>query len=67
MSRMDDFERGKRVGIRTAIRWLHARADEMNDGHAKAILNTAAFNLGVDRAQNTISYENGESDGHPEA
>lgn len=66
MTRMADFERGKRAGIRSAIRWLHLRADEMNDGHAKAVLNAAAFNLGVDRAQNTLSYLNGESDGHPE-
>ena len=38
-------------GIKLAVTWLHDRAREMNDPHAKAILNTAAFNLGVEYAQ----------------
>lgn len=33
-------------GIRAAVTWLHARATEMNDPQAKAILNSAATNLG---------------------
>ena len=33
-------------GVRTCIAWLHARALEMNDPHARAILNVAAYNLG---------------------
>ena len=34
-------------GIRRAIQWLHYRAaHDMNDPHAKAVLNTAAFHLG---------------------
>lgn len=37
-----------RKGVRTSIEWLHERAKEMNDPHARAILNTAAFHLGVD-------------------
>jgi hypothetical protein len=37
---------GKRDGIRYAITWLHRRAEEMNDQHAKAVLNSAAFYLG---------------------
>lgn len=40
-----DFERG----VRACIAWLHERAREMNDPHAKAVLNSAAFNLGVDK------------------
>jgi len=34
------------AGVRRAITWLHERANEMNDPHAKAILDAAAFNLG---------------------
>lgn len=35
-------------GVRRAITWLHERAKEMNDMHARAILDSAAFSLGVD-------------------
>jgi hypothetical protein len=44
----DDRRFGQRAGIRWAIAWLHKRADEMNDPHAKTILNTAAFNMSTD-------------------
>lgn len=47
----DEYQRGYRDGLREAITWLHARAEEMNDPHAKAILNTAAFHLGVETAK----------------
>ena len=36
-------------GIRFSIGWLHERADEMNDQRARAILNSAAFELGIVR------------------
>jgi hypothetical protein len=39
---------GRRDGIRFAITWLHKRAEEMNDPHAKLVLNSAATNLGWD-------------------
>lgn len=39
---------GFRDGLRYAVTWLHERANEMNDPWAKAVLNTAAFNLGVE-------------------
>ncbi|MBN8292866.1 translation initiation factor IF-1 [Rhodobacter sp. NTK016B] len=39
---------GRRNGVKACIAWLHKRADEMNDPHAKAILNSAAFGMGVD-------------------
>lgn len=39
---------GRREAVKWAIEWLHRRAKEMNDPHAQAILNTAAFNMGVD-------------------
>lgn len=34
------------AGVRWAIKWLHSRAEEMNDGHAQLVLNSAATNLG---------------------
>jgi hypothetical protein len=48
MSRKPEFDRGFREGYRWAIWWLHKRAREMNDPHAKTILNTAAFHMGVE-------------------
>lgn len=48
MSHMPDYKRGRRDGFRFAIQWLHTRAAEMNDPHARAVLNSAAFNLGAD-------------------
>ena len=45
---------GFRDGMRYAVTWLHQRANEMNDPWAKAVLNTAAFNLGVEGRQGTI-------------
>ena len=33
-------------GVRACIAWLHKRAGEMADPHARAVLNTAAFHLG---------------------
>lgn len=45
MGRTPDYVDGRRNGIKWAITWLHQRAEEMNDPHAKAILNTAAFNM----------------------
>lgn len=47
MSRIPEYTRGQRDGIRWAITWLHSRAREMNDPHAKGVLNSAAFNMGV--------------------
>lgn len=42
-----EYDRGVRDGMRRAITWLHERANEMNDPWAKAVLNTAAHNMGV--------------------
>lgn len=36
-------------GVRACITWLHRRAASMNDPHARAILNSAAFALGADK------------------
>ena len=48
MGRSPEYTQGKRAGIKWAISWLHERANEMNDPSAKAILNTAAFHMGVE-------------------
>lgn len=52
MTSIPEYTRGRRDGVKWAVAWLHGRADEMNDTNAKAVLNTAAFNLGND-AQTT--------------
>lgn len=39
-----------RAGLREAVAWLHEQADEMGDPKAREILNTAAFCLGVAKA-----------------
>lgn len=54
MDRSDDYRRGYREAITRAVTWLHAKADEMNDPKAKALYNTAAFQMGTD-----FSSENG--------
>lgn len=46
MSYPPDRRLGKRDGLRYAITWLHRRAETMNDIHARAVLNSAAFDLG---------------------
>jgi hypothetical protein len=45
---MTEYDRGFKDGLRWAITFLHNQASEMNDPHARGILNTAAFHLGVE-------------------
>lgn len=52
----NEYRRGYHDGLREAITWLHARAREMNDPHAKGILNTAAFHLGTDVADERRNF-----------
>ncbi len=47
---------GKRDGLRYAITWLHRHAASMNDKSAKAILDSAAFNLGLELRQGHTPY-----------
>lgn len=50
MTKKPDYERGYKDGLRFAITWLHRRAnEEMNDPVARALLNSAATNLGWDK------------------
>ena len=48
-------------GVRASITWLHERAASMNDPHARTVLNSAAFSLGV--AKPTPPAESGLGDG----
>lgn len=51
MSHMDPYERGTRDGLRWAVTWLHERANKMSDPHAKQVLHSAAFSLGVEASR----------------
>lgn len=55
MSRKPDYDRGRDDGLRWAVTWLHNRAKEMVDWHATVVLNSAAFNLGVEIKRPKIS------------
>jgi transposase len=46
---------GRRDGIRWAITYLHKRAEEMNDSRAKLVLNSAAFDMGVEGKLETVT------------
>lgn len=50
MTQKPDIDRGFETGIRTAVMWLHERAEQMNDPKAQRILNAAADHLGKDHA-----------------
>ncbi|TNC14861.1 translation initiation factor IF-1 [Methylobacterium terricola] len=54
MSSLPDYGRGYRDGLRADVTWLADRARSMNDPHAQAVLNSAAFSLGVDASQGRI-------------
>lgn len=49
--RCDQFNQGRRNGIKWAVTWLHKLSAEMNDPHAKQVLNMAAFNMGHEAKQ----------------
>ena len=46
---MDPVIRARRKALREAQAWLHARALEMNDLHARQVLNSAAFDFGCEK------------------
>lgn len=48
--RSEQYTQGYRAAWKDAIEWLRRRVDEMNDPHAKAVLNSAAFSLGAAKA-----------------
>ena len=45
--KIPEYERGYNDATGEIIAWLQARAQEMNDPHARGILNGAAFGLGL--------------------
>ena len=47
-------------GIRSAIAYLHEYAGGMNDPHAKAVINTAAYSLGVNKPDPARAPQAGE-------
>ena len=47
MTTKPDYDRGYRDAIRATVTWLHKRANEMNDGHARSLYNLAASDLGM--------------------
>jgi hypothetical protein len=49
-SRSEPYRQGYRAARKDAIEWLHSRARSMNDPHARDVLNSAAFNMGVEFA-----------------
>lgn len=48
MARSEQWQQGKRNGVKACVEWLHGEAERMNDPRARAILNTAALGLGVE-------------------
>ncbi len=48
MAQPPDIARGRREGMQWAVSWLHNRAEEMNDPHARQVLQAAAFQMGND-------------------
>jgi hypothetical protein len=52
--RCPQYLQGRREAIKWAITWLHARAEQMNDPHAKAILNVAGTEMGFDTRNGEI-------------
>lgn len=61
MTQKPEYERGHQDGVRAAVTWLHKRADEMNDPHARAVLNSAATNLGWDHSRAPRSLTGNEA------
>ncbi len=50
MTKKDPYKLGIDHGVRYAVTWLHERARSMKDPKAREVLNSAAFNLGVEYA-----------------
>jgi hypothetical protein len=45
--RITEYERGYNDAMRRAISWIHAEALQMNDPHARRVLDLAASSLGA--------------------
>lgn len=45
--RSHQYQQGRRNGVKACVEWLHEEAGKMNDPHARALLNTAAWHMGV--------------------
>jgi hypothetical protein len=56
---MSDHEKQRikaahKAGARWAIAWLHKRALGMNDPHARVILNTAGYHMGIELSRSDV-------------
>jgi hypothetical protein len=58
----DQYRQGYRRASKDAVDWLHREAAEMNDPHAKRILDAAAFHLGI-ALKRSVSLEPRPPDG----
>jgi len=47
VQRSQEFQDGYRAASKEAVRLMHCYAEEMNDGNACQVLNSAALSLGV--------------------
>lgn len=47
-NRPPQYLQGRREALKWAVTWLYAHAESMNDPHARAILNSAAYGMGQD-------------------
>ena len=45
--KISEYQRGYQDAAREMITWLHEEAARMNDPHARRLLDSAAFTLGV--------------------
>lgn len=61
MMQMDPVIRSRRKALREAQTWLLARAREMNDPHARQMLNAAASSFGAEMLRG-FNSETGRSD-----
>lgn len=57
MKRSPQYIQAYRAATKDAIEWLHPRAREMNDRHARQVLNSAAFSFGQARAADKRTTE----------
>jgi hypothetical protein len=67
--RSEQYEHGRRNAIKACVEWLHARAAEMNDPHARNVLNSAAFDMGrtfKDGGSTVLTAPSASGDGKPQ-
>lgn len=61
MQRSEEYTQGYRAAVKDAVQWLHGRADSMNDPNARAVLNVAAHDLGIEAKSACVIPNRGRS------